>query len=446
MSFAIPMIAYICLLLYTLMYIRPRTQSLMVFPWMIIAVLITLPTWSPTPIGHEAIYASIYNGEDWEQGSTLAYPAMQLWSAFWGFLLYQQKWGIILSSVLVAALSLALFFHILRKKDIPQIYAIIGVLCLLIHPEFSSWMGHMHNIIVPLFFAIWAQWILLSDHKRGMFFAPITISVAIMMRLEFIILIPFFAIQVPRSQLWKSMLVGGVLCGLSIPPLLHEIPGEGERLLSFLINLPILDFWTPTLWVLLPLLLFTKNKKSIAVGVFVLLIHLCSSTFNDYGPRHLTPTIPIIIWVLCDRKTAIPITIAILFILWGRWERTLIYEASEEDFTRYIEEKHPQLPRLSLSQARTEQCAWIVEEAAFVDDNTPIRSHFNLYQKEEAQALQKEHKCIHWCLTKEDWRWSTLSVQARAVRLRSLYATEPVAIIQEQESSCILHRVGSRIH
>jgi hypothetical protein len=78
MSFAIPMIAYICLLLYTLMYIRPRTQSLMVFPWMIIAVLITLPTWSPTPIGHEAIYASIYNGEDWEQGSTLAYPAMQL--------------------------------------------------------------------------------------------------------------------------------------------------------------------------------------------------------------------------------------------------------------------------------------------------------------------------------------------------------------------------------
>ena len=262
------------------------------------------------------------------------------------------------------------------------------------------------------------------------------------MRIEYILLVPFFMTQVTRRESVQALLVGGITCGLGLLPILTEIPGEGERLLSFFINLPILSYWTPELWIAIPLLLFGRDKKSVILGIYIFTLHLIFCTFNDYGTRHTLFVMPIIIWGLCAQKSILSISIFSLVIMWGRFERHFIHEASEEDFGQYIEQTYPSLPRLTIEQAKSDACAWIAEEEPF--QSNPVRSHFNLYSPEEEQLLRKEYGCIHWCSTKEDWRWSPLAVRERAIRLRSLYSIEAISIVVHNDSRCILYDIRTR--
>ena len=440
--FIIPAILILALLIHGLIVNRPSRNDIQYTPWFVIACVITLPTFEPAFIGHESVYQELYHGKEWVEGNTLTYPSMQIWWKGWGMLLGHAQWGIHAILLCTASMCIHIFYLILLRTTNSTSYSILGSALLLLHPEFASWMGHMYNIIPPLFFALYAQLLVNKQTQKEILFGALALSLAILMRIEYVLLAPFFIVQVSRKEKFMTSFIGLIFCGLGLLPILSEIPGEGERLLSFIINLPILSFWSPDLWIIIPILLLGQDKRSIATGIFILLLHAIFCTFNDYGTRHVLFVVPIIIWSICMQKSSFTITILSLGIVWGRYERQQIYEASEEDFAQYIEETYPSLPRMTLQQAKTDSCAWIAEEEPFL--STPVRSHFNLYQPQEEQSLRKEYGCIQWCSTKEDWRWSPLGIQERGVRLQSLYAMEAISIIVQNESRCILYNIGTR--
>lgn len=441
-AFAIPALLMALLLAHGLFLFRPSKKSIMHTPWFVIACVLMLPSFDSSFIGHESSYFELYQGGDWMVGNTLTYPSMQLWWKVWGWLVRHSQWGIPAVLLLTAASCLHIFFLILLRVTESTRLSILGSTLLLLHPDFASWMGHMYNIIPPLLCALYAQLLVQKQNKRELLFGVLALSLSILMRIEYILLIPFFLVQVSHKEKIQTTVLGGIVCGLGLLPILSEVPGEGERILSFFINLPILSYWTPALWVTIPLLILGRDKRSITIGVYILILHLIFCTFNDYGTRHILFVMPIIIWAICSQKSIFTIGLFSLAIVWGRVERHVMYEASEEDFAEYIEQTYPNLPRLTIAQAKTEGCAWIVEEEPFLSD--PVRSHFNLYSPQEEQQLRKEYGCIQWCSTKEDWRWSPLAVQERAIRLHSLYAMEAVSIVAHNGSQCIVHKVGTR--
>jgi|GEM_PF-5810629 len=440
MSFIIPTLCCIVLFAHMVVWFRPKLSSLTPIPWVFCLVICTLPSWPEAAIGHEAVYEAIYYGGLWFPESTLAYPAMQLWWYVWGMILWHHPWGLIFVPILTSTLIIVLFIRILDLQKIAGKWLYCCVALLLIHPEWASWMGKIHNIMPPLFMAMCAQRLILSPYRNYM--APIALSLAICMRVEFILLLPFFLFQIPWKESWKPLLIGAFIFGFAIPPLLTEIPGEEEHWLSFQINLPILSYWYPALWIILPLLLMTRDKISWAIAVYIIFIQLICSTFNDFGPRHIVMFCPIIIWILMRRQSILILCLFFVPLLWERWQHEKIFAITEEDFSNYIEDTYPNLPRLSLEQTRTEQCAWIVEEEPFAEEK--IRSHFNLYNPQEEYQLRQQYGCIHWCETFEDYRWSSLSIRDRSIRIKSLFATEAVAIVQEKDHSCIVRLIKQR--
>lgn len=442
MIFIAPSIAMALVLTYLLKEVRLSTENIPILPWIGICTIIQIPNGMSEAIGHETIYTNIFYGASWENGSTLAYPAMQIWSLVWGFLCAHQEWGLFFTAICTTSTSAIVFLSCLMSVGISKTRAYWGCALFLIHPDISSWIGHHHNIIPPLLFALIAQWILLKSNRFSLYASALSLSIAIMMRLEFVLLLPFFLAQVSYREWWKPLVIGFLFCGAGILPLLSEAPGKGERMLSLIINLPMLSFWSPSLWMLFLLVLFSHNKKNLWVLGYCLVVHALCSTFNDYGPRHLIALVPILIWACAQSKHIYTLVIFSGLLLWGRWEREIIYEADDAAFLRYINTEFGDIPHRSLADVRRQTCAWIVEEAPFAEEQ--IRSHFNLYDPAEEQALRNKYGCIHWCRTKEDWRWTSLSVAPRSQRILSLYQTKPIAIVTEKQSSCIVYDLIKR--
>jgi hypothetical protein len=442
MAFIVPTLLFLTLILHGLFFYRPSKENLFLTPWFVIASILSLPKWKSNIIGHEATFLDVYNGAPWMEGNTLSYPSMQIWWKIWGYVFTHSSWGVQVVCILCASLCIQLFALLLFRTVQSKKLSIWGASLLLLHPDFASWMGHMYNVIPPLFFSLYAQILLQKKAPTSTLLASVSLSLAVLMRLDFLLLTPFFIVQTSGTERIKATTLGALLCGLGLFPILAEVPGEGERMLSFFINLPILEYWTPTLWLLLPILFLSYNKISTYTGLYILALHLVFSTFNDYGSRHVLFAVPIIIWALTTSRTRFGLAILSISILWGRVERQIIYEASEESFLQYIETHHPSLPRLTLQQAKSDGCAWIAEEEPFL--STPPRSHFNLYDPAEASAMRSKFGCIQWCSTKEDWRWSALGVRERAQRLHSLYVMEPISVVAHKNSRCILYDVRTR--
>lgn len=442
MAFILPALLFGTLVVHGVLLHRPTKENLLLTPWFVIACILCIPQWTSSLVGHESVYLDLYHGAPWVEGNTLSYPSMQLWWKLWGKALSHSDWGIQAISLLSASLCVQLFALILFRTTQSKEWSVLGGFALLLHPDFSSWMGHIYNIIPPLLFSLYAQLLVQKNTSKDITIGSISLSLAILMRLEFFLVVPFFLLQVSGKKQRLALIIGALLCGLGLYPILNEIPGEGERLLSFFINLPMAEYWTPNLWILISLLCVTTHKKSLATGIYILGLHLVFCTFNDYGTRHVLFAMPIIIWILCARRAIIAMSILFLGIIWGRIERQEIYEASQEDFAQHIESHFPNLPRLTVQQAKADGCAWIVEEEPFI--GTPVRSHFNLYNPKEEAKIRNEYGCIHWCSTLEEWRWSALGVRERAIRLHSLYVTKPIHIIVEKDSQCILYDIRSR--
>ena len=97
---------------------------------------------------------------------------------------------------------------------------------------------------------------------------------------------------------------------------------------------------------------------------------------------------------------------------------------------------------MSLQAAKSEGCAWIIENEPFATDIA--RSHFNLYSLSEYQSYLEEYGCVDWCMGLEDWRWTSLGVRDRAIRVKHLYKLEKKAIVEHAGSSCLQYRLAER--
>ena len=126
----------------------------------------------------------------------------------------------------------------------------------------------------------------------------------------------------------------------------------------------------------------------------------------------------------------------------GLWDLHQRYYASEEEYAEFLQITYPELPTVDLSTARKKGCAWIAE-ADSVAENPP-KSHFNLLQPMEVQGYFDESGCVHWCSDHEDWRWTSLSVRDRNIRLHHLYVFEPVAIVKVDGYRCLQQELVGR--
>ena len=255
-----------------------------------------------------------------------------------------------------------------------------------------------------------------------------------------------------------------VLAGLAAWPLVWpgEVPGAGERALSFAINAgflaPFAPFDRPAGLALVGLgaaLAFRRwPAATLALVPPVALDHLVLATFDDYGERHALVALPGIAWALAAggaslaarrRWPAALWSAAILAVLGrGLVEMRARYYAPEERFAAVLAAPpYAALPRLPLDAAR-DGCGWVAEDPRVARD--PPVSHFNLLDPDEERRLRGRDGCLRWCLDVQDYRWSSRSVRDRALRLAHLFAVRPAAVVEEPASgyACLVVELGPR--
>ena len=135
--------------------------------------------------------------------------------------------------------------------------------------------------------------------------------------------------------------------------------------------------------------------------------------------------------------------IAIAFNGYRLWEYRGQMTADDRQFEAFIHlTSTSDLPVLTVQQAQSRGCAWIVEmEPLSHHPAQKVRSHFNLLNPLEVNALLAEYDCIDWCYTVQDWSWSELGVQDRASRIEQMFTWIPIAIVNAEETKCLLHEM-----
>ena len=186
-------------------------------------------------------------------------------------------------------------------------------------------------------------------------------------------------------------------------------------------------------WVIGAVLLMTLN-------------HTVMSSFDDYASRHTLVSLVAMGVLLEPMLRSTQGKILVLLVVAGQsfewWNLRARWYAEAEQFTRYVTDEYSSLPKRTLREAQSDGCAWINEEDAFAGN--PVRSHFNLLNPSEVIEMRREHSCIDWCLGIQDWRWSSLGVADRSVRLQAMFELEEVGIVEQEEAHCVQFRVGKR--
>jgi hypothetical protein len=74
------------------------------------------------------------------------------------------------------------------------------------------------------------------------------------------------------------------------------------------------------------------------------------------------------------------------------------------------------------------------------------RSHFNLLDPVETEALRAEKGCLFWLVGFQDHRWSSRAVRDRLLRIEHLYETEPRAVVKDPDTDYVglVVQVGAR--
>lgn len=388
-------------------------------------------------VGHSTQYLEVYEGMIPTIGDSTFYPSLQvLW-----WLLGRLSFGAIppqLWSSLVGALSIVLLSSNTKKLYwLPMVW-------LTLLPEHMFWSGSIYNVVWPLGMGVVALRFAQSE-KWNWLGCAMGLSVA--WRIETLL---FWGVLIAYIPFWDWRVlfkcVGGTLLSLA---LLYnmQIPGDGEYLESLKINLFFTSYYR-SYWVPLLFGIFCVGRKRLALYVWFLLWALCHhgilSTFNDFSSRHVLVLAVVLVHALKDEYR----NRFVYGLLWGGaisanlfllWSNHSAFTQQESEFETHILEQAMNPEQLTLSQAQSRGCAWIVEMEPFSEHPTQrIRSHFNLLQQQEVEALFRQYECIDWCYTIQDWAWSELGVEDRATRLEYLYEWDNIAVVAVDESTCLL--------
>lgn len=468
---------------------RDRPVALGLFVLALVVRLVVLPAWTAhTHDGHEAEYFDLFRGvRSPTRGGTVLYPAMQwLW---WGLGRLLPAWPRIPVALMagVGSAGVVLGAAVVRRLSTPAAGLAAGLL-LALHPAHAAWSSSAYNVAVPWVLGAGVLWCgaVLSTSRR----APRSVAwlgaglwaltVATRMDAGLVGLPAALLVGLGRApgQAWGAMLrdrlgllpalLAGVgLAGAAAFPLVYpgEVPGAGERALSFAVNAPLLDLYLPRFAALglglVGLGLASAARRwpttALCMALGVVANHLVLATFDDLGDRHLLTGLVPMIWALAAGAAAAPggwrvggglvAAAGVVFGLGLHDLRPRFYGSEEAHAAALSAGPWAALPRWSPERARSrggQACGWVAEDPRV--SSLPVASHFNLLDPAEAAALRGPGGCLRWCADVQDWRWSSRGVRDRALRLARLYALRPLAVVEEPRSgyACLVLEVGER--
>jgi hypothetical protein len=468
---------------------RDRLLAAALLGLAIVVRLLAVPAWvQHTYDGHEAEYFDLFRGvREPNRGGTVLYPAMQwLW---WGLGRVLPAWPRLpmALSALVGAAGAVVTAATVRRLATPAAGLAAGVLVAL-HPVHAAWSSSAYNVVLPWTLGAGVLWCgaVLAGSRRaprsiawlgaGLFALTVATRMdAALVGLPAALLVltgrpggmAWGAWLRDRAALLPALFAGLALCGAAVYPLVFpgEVPGAGERALSFAVNLPLIDLYLPR-WAGLGLALagvgglFALRRwpaATLALVVGVVANHLVLASFDDLGDRHLLTGLVGLVFAVGAGAAAAPGGWRVGGPLLGAWVlvcglgladlRPRFYGSEEAHTATLSAEPWSALPRWTEAEARTRggaACGWVAEDPRV--SSPPVASHFNLLDPEEAAALRGPDGCLRWCADVQDWRWSSRGVRDRAVRLAHLYALEPVAVVEEPRSgyACLVLEVGAR--
>ncbi len=477
-------------------HLRPRQPAVAVglFVLALFTRLLVIPALTQHAYdGHEAEFYDIFIGaRAVNRGGTVLYPAMQwLW---WGLgrLLPHHPWvpmalmsavGAACAPVVAGAVA-----RLARDGRDPALAGRVGLLAgvvVALHPVHAAWSSSAYNVALPALFGavvLWSSAVVARSRRPPLAVAllgaaawalvvatrldaaPIGLTAAL---LALGLAAPGDSARAAlrrRLPLVAPLAVGLVLGGFALFPLVFpgEVPGAGERALSFAIHLPMWAPYLPTsggaLFLVAAALLALPAARRWPAPTALLVMglvvhHLLMATFDDLGDRHLLPSLPALAWLVAAGAGALsparrwvaaaaaaPALAALALGLLDVRER---YYASEEAFVAHLDATWPDLPRVGLAEAR-EGCGWINEDPRAAAE--PVASHFNVLDAGEAAALRGPQGCLRWCADLQDWRWSSRGVADRARRMGRLYDLQPLAVVTDPASgyACVAWEVGAR--
>ncbi len=366
--------------------------------------------------GHEADHLSWFL-ESVPPGAadTLRYPLMQWWWWWWGALLpADPRLPIVLSAVVgalgVAALAGAIGLLAGRRAGAAALL-VVGL-----HPEHVAWSSSAYNVVLPNTLAAVgllgvAFGLKLPRARWPLVLTAASLALAISGRLELMVAaLPcgMLALSgegsvVEKLRRWLPvLLVGGLLAapGLLAVTGVGPLPGAEERVQSLSNNLTLLDYHAPYhrplggLLLLIGLVASARRwpRATCALAPIVVVNHLLMASFDDYGARHVLPSLIGIAWVLSAGAAALPrgaagglVLGALGLSVSGLLDLRERYYGEEEAFAATLDEPPwADLPRWDAPPGG--DCGWVAEDERVAGE--PARSHFNLLSVEEADGLR----------------------------------------------------------
>lgn len=440
--------------------------------------------------GHEAEYWDIFRGvREVGRGGTVLYPSMQwLWWGLGRVLPHHPGVPVGLMAAVGAGAAALVGSTAQRLGGVAA--GLLAGLVVALHPVHAAWSSSAYNVILPAglgCLSLWATTVVCLERRPSWLRAGVAVlaaGLAVLLRLETVLLGPVLlalpAVLTPAGmarvralrRLWPvvPLLAGvGLVVGAGVWPLVvpGEVPGAGERALSFCINWSWLaPFWPLdglaglALIALAGLTTWRRPGLGGAAVVGVVWLHLVLASFDDYADRHALMALPLLAMLAglaaepggSGWRTVLGrgLVLGVLVVeLVGLVEMRARFYAEEDRFIEHLEERAEAegLPLVTLAEARRgggTACAWVNEDGR-AQAERPL-SHFNLIDPDEVAALRAAHGCIRWCQDVQDWRWSSRGVRDRAWRTRDLYSLRPVAVVTEQALGygCLVVELGAR--
>lgn len=401
--------------------------------------------------GHEAEYLEILLGQrGLDAGNAARMPAMQ-W-LLWGLgRLGVGESGARAAALLAGGLACALWSATVARLGGRWVGLVAG-LSLALWGNLAAWSSSIYNVVLPFFFvclSLWALSLLLDgeDPLGAGLLAGAGAGLAVSLRLDSLWVAPagVALILLSRPERWRRWLPGialGAVMALGSALALRSsgaLPGSGEWSNSFRLNRALFVYFEPfqRLWVLPAVLaglfigLRARWRWVLPLALLPLWVHFAMAGFNDYGSRHLlaaglscTAALGL---CLRERWAWLPLAAAGLGLIGELVDTSGRFYASEEAFAARLD---PELPEWTVGDLG--DCALISEDARLAPEGQQL-SHFNLWDPEELAGLQGEQGCVNWVMGVQDYRWSSLAVRDRALRVERLFELEPMAVVRDSE-------------
>ena len=423
-----------------------------VLRWLPLLCVICTIRWILVPfdaqdvVGHSVQYLDVFKGQVPKSGDSTFYPSLQAVWYLLGRLALDWLDPRVFSSI---AGALSILFLTVRgepSNDKPHTrIEWLPLIWLVLLPEQLFWSHSMYNVIFP--FLMLSVGLRLAQEERWLAMSA-AMALAVSWRLETVFFWGYLLFYLPIWD-WRVMLksVAGT-CGSLILLSSMSLPGEGEYWSSIAHNWWLVDFYSSYAWALAAGLIVMRKSTAPLVGWSLLWLvghHAALSTFNDFSSRHVLVTAIVVsqIWtsILTENRSR---WVWVFFIFsigangYNLWMDRPKLKADEATFSHEVR-TDVSIPGLTLSQGQNRGCAWIVELEPFsFHDTQPTRSHFNLLDPREVDGLLADYGCIDWCYTIQDWAWTELGVQDRAVRIEKLFEWSPVAMVRVGDATCLL--------